>query len=111
MVSSHFGLLASLDGDGRAIGCLKEDSFLDGRGNANVKSNFASVHPIANVDVRGAREGSGDEARHFLERVERRVLSRFEDGVSNSVVTAAFEASIIPAMEGVVPHLILGHIA
>ena len=107
-VDPILGHFACFDGGGGTIGRLENDGFL-GRGrNADVEGNFASVHPVVDVDVRWPRKRARNEARHLLLRVEGRVLGYLEDGVADAVMTTTFHAVIVPAMERMIAESVLG---
>ena len=60
-VGPVFGRFACIDGGGGAVGRLKNDGFLCRRRDTDVEGNFASVHPVVNVDVRRSRERTRDK--------------------------------------------------
>ena len=97
-MNTVFRSLSHLDCGAGNVGGPKDNGVLDGGDNGDVKSNSATVYAIPDEYICWPRLGTGDETRHFLQRVEAGMLSLKENFVPYSVVSAAADSMVVVAM-------------
>ena len=87
-----------LDRGARDVGGPEDYCVLDGGHDADVERHLPAVDPVTDEDVGWTRKRTGDDARHFLQRVETRALCLIENVVPNPVVSAAPNAVVVTAV-------------